>query len=110
MKVYEEIAVRNFDFWLGAEDVAEMFTDEELDRIESALEVEYPNGIFDNELNDLFRFDEDYIANLAGYSSFEMVKRGKTIEDEMWDDETEDDEAEDAETQKIIQQLRHNTY
>ena len=44
-----------------------MFTDEELDSLESILETEiYPDGIGETELNDLFWFEDEYLCELLG--------------------------------------------
>lgn len=66
MKVYNEERLRWFDFWCEAEDNAAMLTPEELDRIENELKEHYPNGIDKMDLNDLFRFDFEWICSLIG--------------------------------------------
>lgn len=73
MKIYDEQSLRNFDFWSGARDKANAFTLKELDMIESELECLYPDGLSATELNDLFWFDDDFIAQLAGYEDMEEV-------------------------------------
>lgn len=67
MKIYEEKSLRNFEFWSGAKDRAENLTDEELDMVESELEQLYPDGMEDTQLNDIFWFEFDMIAELLGY-------------------------------------------
>ena len=66
MKVISDISLKNFEFWSGGKDTAEDLTDEQFDRIECELENEYPDGITDSELNDLFWFDREYIYKVAG--------------------------------------------
>ena len=73
MKVFTEISLSNFEFWAGAEDTVKYLTDAELDIIESHLEELYPDGMTETAINDLFWFDDDYIAELLGYSDFEEI-------------------------------------
>lgn len=71
MKIYTEKSLWDFEFWSGAKDRAEYFTEKDLDIIESELELEYPDGMDETEVNDLFWFEEDYLAKILGYGSFE---------------------------------------
>ena len=84
MKIYTEKSLWDFEFWSGAEDIANALTADELNDIEIQLEIEYPNGIHENELNDIFRFEEDYIAQMLGYDDWEEFMHK--------DDEEEEDE------------------
>jgi hypothetical protein len=61
MKMYREENLSSFEFWSGAKDNADKLTLQELNQIESELESQYPNGIDENELNDLFRFDFEMV-------------------------------------------------
>lgn len=81
MKIYSETSLRNFQFWDGAKDRAEQLTSDQLDRIESILEMDNPDGMEDTEINDIFWFEEDWIANILGYSSWENLEAG--IDKEM---------------------------
>lgn len=71
MIVCTEVSLCTFEFWGGAECIAECLTEDDFDTIEAELEQEYPNGIDETVLNDLFRHEEDYIAQLLGYDSWE---------------------------------------
>lgn len=71
MKIYTEVSLSNFEFWLGAEDIANELTDEQFNIIEAQLEMDYPEGMSDEDVNDVFRFDEDYIAQILGYDDWE---------------------------------------
>ena len=73
MKVYREITLTEFEFWAGARDRVKYLTDGELERIEQVLEELYPKGIDETELNDLFWFKEDLIAEWLGYETFEQI-------------------------------------
>lgn len=97
MKIYSETSLRNFEFWSGAKDRAEQLTYDQLDQIESILESEYPDGMSDTEINDLFWFEEDWIANILGFSSWENLEAGidKETEAEIDRIQEEIDEAEE---------------
>ena len=78
MKVYREISLSEFDFWSGAKDTVEELTSEELDQIEQILEEIYPEGMSEFEVNDLFWFERDLIAEWLGYKNFdEIMERDK---------------------------------
>ena len=62
MKIYVENSLRNFEFWCGARDRVKYLTDEDFDQIEKILEEHYPDGMSETEVNDLFWFEEDTIA------------------------------------------------
>jgi hypothetical protein len=102
MKIYYEVDIDEFEFWEGGKCVADSLSEDDLEVIQNKLEELYPDGMSDTELNDLFWHDEDFIAGLAGYSSFEKVKEGikSDEEDEIydeayWDDEIYENEKED---------------
>ena len=73
MKIYKEENLSNFEFWSGAKDTAEYLTDDELDQIEEILDELYPEGMDETELNDLFWFEDDLIAEWLGYDDFEAI-------------------------------------
>lgn len=66
MKIISDISLKNFEFWSGGKDTAEDLTDDQFERIERELESEYPDGMTDTNLNDLFWFDREYIYKVAG--------------------------------------------
>lgn len=76
MKIYHEESLRNFEFWGGAKDTAEALTNEQLDQIEAILEEVHPDGLDAGELNDIFHFEVDWIAELLGFSSWENLEAG----------------------------------
>jgi hypothetical protein len=78
MRIYREIPLREFDFWAGAQDRVEYLTDDELDLIERILEHIYPEGLSETDINDLFWFEDELIAEWLGYESFdEIMERDK---------------------------------
>lgn len=97
MKIYSETSLWNFEFWSGAKDRAEQLTYDQLDQIESELESLYPDGMEDTKINDIFWFEEDWIADILGYSSWENLEAGidKETEAEIDRIQEEIDEAEE---------------
>ena len=66
MKIYEDKSLLEFEFWSGAVPSSKTFTNEEMDRIEKFLSVEYPNGISSTELNNLFWFEDKWLCEMIG--------------------------------------------
>ena len=82
MKIYTEVSLSNFDFWSGAEDIANELTEEQFNIIEAQLEMDYPDGMSDEDVNDIFRFEEDYIAQILGYDDWEEFMHKDDEEEE----------------------------
>lgn len=104
MKIYYEVDIDEFEFWEGGKCVADSFSEDDLEAIQNKLEELYPDGMSDTELNDLFWHDEDFVAGLAGYSSFQKVKEGikSDEEDEIYDETYWDDEIYESEKEDRI--------
>ena len=78
MKINYEESLHDFEFYGGAQYTRELFTSEELDRLESELELQYPDGIYEDELNSLFRYEEKYLCELIGIDyENDFLKRGE---------------------------------
>ena len=73
MKIYTEESLKNFEFWSGAKDTVKYLTDDELDTIEKILEDTYPEGMSETQINDIFWFEDDWIAEILGYNDFEEI-------------------------------------
>ena len=73
MTITTEKSLRDFEFWSGALDTVKYLTDDELDTIEEILEELHPDGMDETEINDLFYFEDDWIAHWLGYDSFEEI-------------------------------------
>lgn len=82
MRYVHETSLYDFKFWSGAVQRAEKFNRREMDMIESQLEEIYLDDLTDTEINDLFWFEEDFIAQLAGYKDYETMCEAKEDEDE----------------------------
>lgn len=81
MKIYTENNLRDFEFWCGAKYTAEHMTDDDFDTIESILEDMYPDGMDETLINDLFWFEEDWIAEMLGYENFEELVSARNEEE-----------------------------
>lgn len=66
MKIFQEIQLKDFEFWSGAVGRANQLTDEQFAMVEQVLEEEHPDGMEDMEINDLFWFGFEWVANVAG--------------------------------------------
>lgn len=82
MKVYSEQSLRDFEFWSGAKETAKYLTAEQMDTVETMLEDLYPDGMSETEINDIFWFEEDTIADWLGYDSFDEIMEEVDSEDE----------------------------
>lgn len=99
MKYTVDESLREFQFWSGAKETAKKLTAEQLDQIESILEDCYPDGITDTQINDIFWFDQDWIAEQLGFRSWEHLT-GIEPEEEEPEEEEFDDEEEDPEDEE----------
>lgn len=76
--ICEDKRLRDFDFWSGAKDNVELLTTIELDIIEDILEDAYPDGVTETQVNDLFWFDTDIIAEWLGYENWDALYNERT--------------------------------
>ena len=79
MKIYKDESISSFDFWSGARDTVKYLTDDEMDTIESILEELYPEGLSETDLNDIFWFEDDLIAEWLGYEDFEEIMEHEEV-------------------------------
>lgn len=96
MKYYVEDSLRNFQFWSGGKDRAEMLTDEQFDTVEQMMEeIEPADGWSDTAINDFFWFDFDTIAQWLGYANEEYLEKDisqSEVEDaQEWAEDTSTD-------------------
>lgn len=74
MQILLDVSLRNFNFCKGARERANYLTLEELDTIENILEGLYMGDpVPECEIDNLFWFEEDTIAEWLGYSSFDEI-------------------------------------
>ena len=83
MKVYKEVnSAYDFEFWSGAKDTVAVLLDSEVQTIFDALEDIYPEGMSETELNDIFWFEDDFIAETLGWDDFETLYKARS--GELW--------------------------
>ena len=75
MRYYVEESLYNFQFWGGAKENANLLTLQELEQIEFELNDIYPEGLEDVQINDIFWFDFDFIAQLLAYEDEEEFRK-----------------------------------
>lgn len=75
MIITSEKNLKDFDFWSGAADRVKNLTNAELDRIENILVELYPEGMSETEINDLFWFDFETVAEWIGTTEDEVFNR-----------------------------------
>lgn len=78
MKYVCEDSLYNFNFWSGGKDTADDLTCEELETLDSLLEDVFCDKLpTDTEINDLFWFERDTIAEWLGYSDWEDLENNR---------------------------------
>lgn len=95
-------SLSEFHFWSGACCRADQLTIDQLACLDDVIPEwmqwgEYsPDGHIpsDTEINNLFWFDEDLIAQMLGYKNWEALERHNSGEDEDDDDDEDADEEE----------------
>lgn len=89
-----EKPLSQFEFWSGAKQRTDHLTIEQLDRLDYLLPEVLGENPTDTEINDLFWFEEDFIAQLLGFDSWKALECYNDGEDDE-DDEDEGDDTND---------------
>lgn len=92
MIIRKDIFLGAFDFWGGADFTAQYLDTKDFIVIEQVLEDTYPEGLSEEEINDIFRFEDDFIAKILGYSDFDELVRERTGDEDEEDEEDEDED------------------
>lgn len=93
MRYIVEEDLSGFPFWGQAKDVADNFTNEEMDRLDDIISEMYSDeDPTDVQINDLFAYDSDYLKKLLGY---------KKIGGEMIDPDSLPDADDDATAENV---------
>ena len=77
-----EKPLSQFEFWSGAKERTDHLTIEQLDRLDYMMPDVLGERPTDTAINDLFWFEEDYIAQLLGFDSWKALERYNDGEDE----------------------------
>lgn len=69
MKITYELDLATFKAWSGAVDTLDRIREEgKCEEMEFLLDELYPDGMSETELNDLLRFDSDWVFETLGIS------------------------------------------
>jgi hypothetical protein len=72
MKVFSEISISDFNAWSGAISTKEAILEADKEAgFDALIEDLYPDGIDETQLNDLLRFDSEWIFESLGMSEEE---------------------------------------
>ena len=67
MKVFKEISLWDFEGWSGAEETIRIIVEnDKVEEFDQLIEELYPEGIDETNLNDLLRFEDDWIFEALG--------------------------------------------
>lgn len=96
MKYFVEESLRDFNFWSGGKDRAELLIDEQFDMVEQMMEeIEPAEGWTDTAINDFFWFEFDTIAQWLGYADEEHLEKDisqdEVQEAQEWAEDTSTD-------------------
>lgn len=74
MKIYDEVAIEDFEFWSGALSTAEFLKAHDLfEHVAEYLESDYEE-MSETELNDFFWHEDNFIAELLGYNDWQSLE------------------------------------
>jgi hypothetical protein len=76
MTIKKEISLRDFEFWAGAKQWADVLTPEELDRVEWFLD-DCADEWTETEINDFLWFNTEEWMELLGVTEDELLAREK---------------------------------
>lgn len=79
--ITEESDLTDFEFWSGARATVAVMTTEDIRTISNYLGEMYPEGMTPTQINDFFWFEDETIAQLLGYDSFEEYEKRDLEED-----------------------------
>lgn len=74
MKMLAHINLKDFPFWGGARDITQFLTEVDFQKIEVCLEEDMAMAgeiYTETEINDIFWFARDVIAQILGYEDYE---------------------------------------
>ena len=74
MRIVKEISVEDFEGWSGANDTIEVIEKAgKVDEFDNLIEELYPDGLSETSLNDLLRFDYEWIYETLGITKYYKV-------------------------------------
>ena len=105
MKIYTETSLDYFEAWSGGENTLDRVIKEgKVDELEAVLKDLYPDGIDETALNDILRFESDWVYEMCGIRSESQIREEleETKEEfaelmENYEDECDDEDLTDEE-------------
>ena len=84
MKIIKEVySFNDFEFWGGAENTAQVLEDNgDFETVMDMLEDVQYDEMTATDFNDLFRYEDDFIAELLGYDSWEEYENKDNEDDD----------------------------
>lgn len=86
-----KVSLKDFEFWNNARDTRSVLTDSQLETIENTLSELYPEGLDEIELNDIFWFEDNWLAEILGYSDFEELRKHNEEEEDDCEEITDEE-------------------
>lgn len=81
MKIIHEIdSLTDFEPWSYAVSRYETLTYKQLEQLDRELELLYPDGMTDTQVNDILWHDSDWVAELLGFRDWEHLERANNGE------------------------------
>lgn len=75
MTITYELDLESFEAWSGGEDTLNRVINEgKVSMLESILEDCYPDGMTETHLNDILRFDSEWVYEMCGIRSEEKIR------------------------------------
>ena len=72
MKIVSEVSLWNFEGWSGAEETIQVIIEnDKVEEFEQLIEELFPEGINETHLNDLLRFEDNWVFEMLGIVSEE---------------------------------------
>ena len=69
MKIVSEVSLWDFEGWSGSEETIQIIIENnKVEEFEQLIEELYPEGIDETDLNDLLRFEDDWVFEALGIS------------------------------------------
>lgn len=112
MKIYYELNLINFEGWSGADNTLKTLNYDQIEQLENMLPEMLGEEASETTLNDLLRFETNYIAEILGFRNWEHLERANNGEYEPikiqcynidWDTDDEDYEDVEINLPKIVE-------
>lgn len=80
MIIKDYLDIHDFTPWCGGRTNYELLTEKELDLFDEIITELYPDGISETEVNNILWFDDEFIAEIAGYLTYDDFYFSRTAQ------------------------------